>query len=161
MGSQRVGHDWATELNWTTWEALNFWTWCISYRIHRDQKNASFLVGAFLWAVLPALVSAGFWSVQATGGPGRYVGGSSWREARVLSILLSPSWRPPTLDTSFLQLKLLLVTPSWFLSPPPDFIPETPVKPSLPFVPSGLGVTVVSSYCNFTCLAFWLLPSPV
>ena len=23
MGSQRVRHDWVTELNWTTWEALN------------------------------------------------------------------------------------------------------------------------------------------
>ena len=24
MGSQRVGHDWATELNWTEWDLLVF-----------------------------------------------------------------------------------------------------------------------------------------
>ena len=27
MGSQRVRHGWATELNWTDWLTLSFWKW--------------------------------------------------------------------------------------------------------------------------------------
>ena len=27
MGSQRVGHDWATELNWTDGEQFRLWSW--------------------------------------------------------------------------------------------------------------------------------------
>ena len=32
MGSQRVGHDWATELNWTELKKKRCWGWGVSYR---------------------------------------------------------------------------------------------------------------------------------
>ena len=34
MGSQRVGHDWATELNWTEWGEL-YWQWLRRHKLGR------------------------------------------------------------------------------------------------------------------------------
>ena len=37
MGSQRVGHDWATELNWTELPDMNLWT-----HVHRELNYSLF-----------------------------------------------------------------------------------------------------------------------
>lgn len=61
--------------------------------------------------------------------------------------------------TSFLELKLLLVTPTEFQLPTHEFSLQTPLIPFSTFVPSRLRVTVVSTIANFTRLAFGFILS--
>ena len=49
MGSQRVGHDWATELNWTTCLAV-FQTPPSSWQLLLDVNSCGFLKGNFRWS---------------------------------------------------------------------------------------------------------------
>ena len=44
MGSQRVGHDWATELNWTNWDA-----YMLSILYYVDVMLVNFLILDQLW----------------------------------------------------------------------------------------------------------------
>ena len=54
MGSQRVGHDWATELNWT--DSIKYWIWSIicSFTLQEGMSMVPAFLGEFgsIWCSL-------------------------------------------------------------------------------------------------------------
>ena len=56
MGSQRVGHNWVTELNWTLWNVSHLWWYPFALKSNLSNSNIAtpaFLGGRSAWHVGP------------------------------------------------------------------------------------------------------------
>ena len=91
MGSQRVGHDWATELNWTElkfrWSYMSSWQHrilretCFKICIEKGKKILTFVV-CFL---LPLREIKNVWRLQPIS--------SVWKPLTLLPVTLSIPWK--------------------------------------------------------------------